>query len=377
MSDQFTEVTNQSWFGRIKDTFFGAIFGVLLLGIAVALLFWNEGRTVKREQALKEGAGVVVSVAADKVDAANEGKLVHLSGLADTQETLSDPEFNVSVKAIRLKRTVEMYQWQEQSKSETKKKLGGGTETVTTYTYSKAWRDSLINSGSFKNPEGHQNPAVMQYHSTSADATAVTLGAFRLSPALISAITSFAALPKDALPAPSGDMKAMPDGYYIGADLNAPAIGDYKISYSAVMPTDASVVAKQVKDTFEAYSAKSGDTIALLETGTHSAADMFKTAQEENAMIKWALRVVGVIVMFIGCSMMVKPLSVLADVIPPLGSLVGFASGLAAFFVAATFSLTTISVAWIFYRPLLGIALLVGAVASFIVAFKLKRKPTA
>ena len=110
---------------------------------------------------------------------------------------------------------------------------------------------------------------------------------------------------------------------------------------------------------------------------THSAAEMFKTAQEENAMIKWALRVVGVIVMFIGCSMMVKPLSVLADVIPPLGSLVGFASGLAAFFVSATFSLMTISVAWIFYRPLLGIALLVGAVASFIVAFKLKRKPTA
>lgn len=377
MSDQFTEVTNQSWFGRIKDTFFGAIFGVLLLGIAVAVLFWNEGRTVKREQALKEGAGVVVSVAADKVDAANEGKLVHLSGLADTQETLSDPEFNVSVKAIRLKRTVEMYQWQEQSKSETKKKLGGGTETVTTYTYSKAWRDSLVNSGSFKNPEGHQNPAVMQYQSTSANASAVTLGAFRLSPALISAITSFAALPKDALPAPSGNMKAMPDGYYIGADLNAPAIGDYKISYSVVMPTDVSVVAKQVKDTFEAYSAKSGDTIALLETGTHSAAEMFKTAQEENAMIKWVLRVVGVIVMFIGCSMMVKPLSVLADVIPPLGSLVGFASGLAAFFVSATFSLMTISVAWIFYRPLLGIALLVGAVASFIVAFKLKRKPTA
>lgn len=377
MSDQFTEVTNQSWFGRIKDTFFGAIFGVLLLGIAVALLFWNEGRTVRREQALKEGAGVVVSVAADKIDAANEGKLVHLSGLADTQETLSDPEFNVSVKAIRLKRTVEMYQWQEQSKSETKKKLGGGTETVTTYTYSKAWRDSLVNSGSFKNPEGHQNPAVMQYQSTSANASAVTLGAFRLSPALISAITSFAALPKDALPAPSGNMKAMPDGYYIGADLNAPAIGDYKISYSVVMPTDVSVVAKQVKDTFEAYSAKSGDTIALLETGTHSAAEMFKTAQEENAMIKWVLRVVGVIVMFIGCSMMVKPLSVLADVIPPLGSLVGFASGLAAFFVSATFSLMTISVAWIFYRPLLGIALLVGAVASFIVAFKLKRKPTA
>ena len=377
MSDQFTEVTNQSWFGRIKDTFFGAIFGVLLLGIAVAVLFWNEGRTVRREQALKEGAGVVVSVEADKVDAANEGKLVHLSGLADTQETLSDPEFNVSVKAIRLKRTVEMYQWQEQSKSETKKKLGGGTETVTTYTYSKAWRDSLVNSGSFKNPEGHQNPAVMQYQSTSANASAVTLGAFRLSPALISAITSFAALPKDALPAPSGEIKAMPDGYYIGADPNAPAIGDYKISYSVVMPTDVSVVAKQVKDTFEAYSAKSGDTIALLETGTHSAAEMFKTAQEENAMIKWALRVVGVIVMFIGCSMMVKPLSVLADVIPPLGSLVGFASGLAAFFVSATFSLMTISVAWIFYRPLLGIALLVGAVASFIVAFKLKRKPTA
>ena len=33
-----------------------------------------------------------------------------------------------------------MYQWVEDSKSETQKTLGGGEETVTTYTYKKEWR---------------------------------------------------------------------------------------------------------------------------------------------------------------------------------------------------------------------------------------------
>ena len=130
-SDSYTEVTSQSWFSRLGNAFKGIVVGIIMVVIAFPLLFWNEGRAVKRYKTLKEGGGAVISVAADKVDAANQGKLVHMTGMATTEENLVDTSFGVSSQAIKLKRYVEMYQWQEESKSKEKKKLGGGTETVT------------------------------------------------------------------------------------------------------------------------------------------------------------------------------------------------------------------------------------------------------
>src|SRR5205823_9344504 len=110
------------------------------------VLWTNEGRAVKTEKSLKEGQGAVVSVGSDKVVAANEHKLVHMSGRATTGETLSDPEFLVSRNTIKLRRNVEMYQWQEKKEEKERKKLGGGTEKVTTYSYEKAWSDEPVNS---------------------------------------------------------------------------------------------------------------------------------------------------------------------------------------------------------------------------------------
>ena len=67
--------------------------------------------------------------------------------------------------------------------------------------------------------------------------------------------------------------------------------------------------------------------------------------------------------MFMGLAMFFRPLSVLGDVIPFVGSLIGMGTTIVAFLLAAALSLVTIAVAWIYYRPLLGIGLLVLAVA--------------
>ena len=65
--------------------------------------------------------------------------------------------------------------------------------------------------------------------------------------------------------------------------------------------------------------------------------------------------------MFFGLSMVFKPLSVLADVLPILGDLVEMGMGFVAGLIALVCSLITIAVAWIFFRPVLGIILLVIA----------------
>lgn len=131
--DRYTEVTKESWFKRFGNAFKGILFGFLLIGISFVLLFWNEGRAVKTMKTLKEGKGIVVPIRADKLDPENNGKLVHVTGKATTEEILEDSVFNVSIRAIKLKRVVQMYQWKEVVTSKTKKKLGGETETVKTY----------------------------------------------------------------------------------------------------------------------------------------------------------------------------------------------------------------------------------------------------
>ena len=77
--------------------------------------------------------------------------------------------------------------------------------------------------------------------------------------------------------------------------------------------------------------------------------------------------------MFIGLIAIFKPLSVIADILPILGTIVGAGTGLIAFLLAAILSLITIAVGWIVYRPLLGIILLAVAV-GLTVAIKGKLK---
>lgn len=125
------------------------------------MLFWNEGKAVKTERALDEGAGAVVSVEVASVDPANNGKLVHVSGPVSVAAAPSDPLFAtlaLPTNTIRISRSVEMYQWAESTKIETTRKLGGGEETVTTYSYAKEWSPQHNDSAKFKQPEGHANP---------------------------------------------------------------------------------------------------------------------------------------------------------------------------------------------------------------------------
>lgn len=186
----YTEVTNESWFSRLGGAMKGILMGLVLIAISFVLIFWNEGRAVKRHKALQEGGSKVVSVLVDKVDSANEGQLVHLSGQAQTQEVLTDPVFGVGAKALKLQRHVEIFLWQESVQTEQKKKLGGGTETKKSYSYSRDWSERLIDSSKFKVQEGHSNPQSTPYSSERWQAEKVDLGAFFLSTSLITKITS-------------------------------------------------------------------------------------------------------------------------------------------------------------------------------------------
>ena len=73
---------------------------------------------------------------------------------------------------------------------------------------------------------------------------------------------------------------------------------------------------------------------------------------------------IGFLMMLIGLNMVFKPLSVLGDVIPFIGDLIGMGTSVVSFLIALPCWLICIAIAWIFYRPVLGIILLILAVAA-------------
>lgn len=375
-ADSYTEVSSQSWLGRLGRSLTGILVGLILILVAIGLLTWNEGRAVKRAKALEEGADQVIEVAADRVEAANEGRLIHLSGQAKTEAQLTDPVFGVGGQFLKLRRVVEMYQWREQSRSETREKLGGGTETVTTYSYDKGWESQTINSSTFKRPEGHSNPSRMPYDQWSQVASPITLGAFRLSSSLVAQIDDYRRLPlKD--PALSEQTLQLPpkaqqvgDQVYLGGNPSVPQVGDTRIYFEAVEPQLVSLVSVQKGESFVPYQASNGNRVELLEPGRHSAQELFEAAQDRNRLMTWGLRLAGFVVMFLGFRMLFGTLRVLAAVVPALGRLVGGAISLLAGILAGVISLITIGIAWLFYRPLLGVGLLIAAGALL---FGLKR----
>lgn len=375
-NDSYVEESSRGWFSRIGDSIKGILFGLLLFIVAFPLLWWNEGRSVERYKSLEEGQGVVISVAATAADPVNNGKLVHTQGLAETDEMLTDDIFGVSANAIKLQRQVSMYQWQEDVKTETKEKVGGTETTKKTYTYQKEWSSDFINSGKFKR-SGHDNPP-MPFQSKSLAAKQVLLGAFKLNASQINQIGGATELTIDnATPPAELNGKIVSETgnvFYLGDNSGNPQIGDLKVSFTTVNPQDISVVAQQQGNSFSPYQTETGGTIDLLESGLVDAKSMFAIAQQENTLLTWAIRAGGFFMMWLGLSLIFKPLSVLAAVLPFLGNLVAMGTGILALLISLPCTMITVALAWIAYRPLLAGALIaIAAVAIIAMKFMPRR----
>jgi len=376
MSDSFTETTSTGWFGRIGQSFKGIVTGIILFVVAFPLLFWNEGRAVKRYTDLKEGSAAVVDADPASVDPSLEGELVHLTGEAQSDEQLSDPQFGIAAVGIQLKRTAEMYQWKERKETKTEKQIGGSEKKVTTYSYDRVWSDRLIDSSDFhsRGRDSHQNPASMPVRSQTQQAKLVTVGAYKLSPELIEQVDHFEPVtPNEGATANvkrafDRDVQLSGDTFYFGATPGSPQIGDVRVTFAVARPTTVSFIGQQTGDSFSAWTTSRGRTVEQrLEVGSISADELFAQMQAENALLTWVLRGVGWLLMFVGITLVLRPLSVIADVLPILGNIVGFGAAVVAFLLASSLSLIVIAVAWVAYRPLIGVPLLLlglGAAAA-------------
>jgi uncharacterized membrane protein YqjE len=194
----------------------------------------------------------------------------------------------------------------------------------------------------------------------------------RSDPLLVS-LTSVPQPLSKALKADSGTNDAA-TGFYWSAQPGAdtPQIGDVRIRYSVTPATEVSVMAHQRGERLEPFQTHGGGMLALLSMGTRSAEEMIAKAESTNAVFCWALRIVGTLLAIVGTSLVLQPIASLTSWFPVVGQLMNAGTTLVATLFGLAVSLLTIGTAWLFYRPLLAVPLMIASMA--LVWFLVKRK---
>ena len=430
----YQEVTTTGYGTRVGNSFKAIGSGILLFCAGTALLWWNEGRAVKTEKMLDEAGSAYVEMEnPNKKDASLEGELICGTALATTEDSLSDAQFGIGAKAIALKRSVEYYQWVEHAEEKKEDKLGGKEVTTTTYTYSKEWVSSQVQSSEFKDPAyQNKNMVLTTVEDKEQYAENVSWGAYKLTESLIHSISSregldltisedllrqfdkntqtayerFYGVQKNRQPAEqpaetaavSDSVKAVNDSInnaianaenkkdleyvhqagnvlYFGRVPGSPEVGDVRVTFEKVVPAKVTVMAVVDGDSFKPFKAKNGKRFQTLVMGKKSGDEIIDAEKDANNMLTWALRILGVLMVIGGLKGIFGFIETILKVVPFIAGIFGWGVGLVCSVIGVAWSLIVIAIAWLFYRPLLGITLLV--LAGFLVwvfAFKGKDK---
>ena len=436
----YQEKTTTGYGTRVGNSIKGIFTGFILIIGATILLWWNEGRAVKTADMLEDAQGACVEMPnPDKKSAEFEGELVCATAMANTDEVLTDKEFGISENAISLSRKVEYFQWVEHSESKSEDKLGGKQETTTTYTYTREWVSSPVNSDEFKDPAYQgKNYTWTTVEDQDVWAENVTFGAYVLNESLIHSISSTEALElnideqqlqamdktiadtyarikglptsntnvaqaQPAQPAQpvAADSTALADSVktvipdsisqdnkvdleyvhqmgnvlYYGRTANAPEVGDVRITFEKVVPAKVTVVSQVEGNTFKPYTASNKKKFQTLRMGKKSIDEIFEEENESNSMWTWVLRIVGILLVISGFKGLFGFLETILKVVPFLANIFAFGVGIICTIVGLVYSLIVIALAWIFYRPVLGIIiLLIAGFLIWVFAFNGKKK---
>ncbi len=338
----------RSWKGRLVEALAGFIGGLVLIVGAFTLIFWNESHGLHDAQALLETEQVLVSVSNAPIDPKNDSQPVYFSGLATTSEVLRDPILDVSQQAIKLVRTVEMYQWQEHAEQKPHESH---------YVYTPIWSDQLIKSSQFKEPALHKNPSKMAMQSRMVQAKTVKVGDFYLPDGFVDKMQGSTILDLSRLDL--GPLQQKLNKHvqhaeyriYVGKNPQAPEIGDLRITVTQILPQTVSVIAQQTGKTVRAYMTPIGHSVGLLAMGAQTPEQILCQAKIENKVRIWLLRLSTVLMMCLGVALLLRPAVVLAQEVPLFARLVRFGVGLLAMTSGLFLWTTATAIAWFSVRP--------------------------
>jgi len=411
----YTEKTTQSYGSRLGGSLKGMLTGLIMFVAATALLWWNEGRTVKQSDAIKDAEKAFVEMEnPKKIDPALDGELVYACCLAETADTLVDQLFGIKANAINMVRKVEYYQYVESAKSKSEDKLGGSRETTTTYTYKADWCNSPINSSEFRDPAYQgKNTILANIENEAWEAENVSFGAYTLPEFVIAslyadeklnlsidenklkeweknlapkasneapaeAVKDSAVVKNDSIEVPSMTYETEyihvgANQIYLGKNPASPQIGDIRIEYTVCSSTKCSLIAKVKGNTFARYKTDNGKMFSLVQKGAVESDQMIQNAKDANNAMKWVWRILGLLLIYIALRMLLAFPETLLKVVPILSTILGTGVGIICILLTIIWGGLIIAIAWLFYRPILSICILAVVAAAAFALWKYRK----
>ena len=414
MVDRVTVSSHHSYGSRVGNSLKAILWGIVLVIASIVLLFWNEKNYVEQKAALEEWAAVVQEATINQINSELEWQEIHVSGeTASNAEALKDDTFWVVTDNLKLKRTVEMYQWYEDEHESCTDNYWWSEDCETTYTYDTKWSDEHISSNNFYQTTNHENPSTWDYESAERVKEPITLWAYTLANVFVSQLTDYKTinLSEQNITTPEkyqliadqkvqsndtvednnnsylyGDAQATTstsasnerfhingDVIYIWLDPSKPAVWDLKITFSSVKPSTVSVVWKQMGSELTSYKVSNWRNINLLSQGNVSAEDMFIEAQKENKMMTWIIRLIGLVLMYCGFAMLFKFIETIAKVLPFLANIIWVWTGIIALWLTLIVWFITIWISWLIVRPIVWICCLIVAAGWIFLLVKSKK----
>ncbi|KAM7359043.1 transmembrane protein 43 [Cochliomyia hominivorax] len=349
-----------------------ATFGLILFIGGAGVLFWNEGRAVHTIMSLDEALddAVTLDATAEDIEHIYNDRIVHISGPIVIGEPLTEPDYNIQVLAVKLKRRVQMYQWVEETVEHNYGESVASVHTEDrTYYYTRDWRDKLIDSRSFYIQTGHQNPKQFPIESETQVADAVYIGNFELGNDIKNKFNKYVELTSDTRPE-DPSIKLHLGLYYHTNDIFNPEIGDIRIlfSFAGMEGEMYTIVGKLVKNKIEPYRTSRGVDILLVYPGELSLTEVFKKEHHAQRLTTWGFRFMGWVLVFFGVTCTSTLLHVILSRIQFLSSLAPDPRYPVGTNVLLSLSMALIiaAVAWILHRPMVGAGLMFAAASPFV-----------
>ena len=158
---------------------------------------------------------------------------------------------------------------------------------------------------------------------------------------------------------------------YFGLNEGAPEVGDVRITFTMTPPTKISLMGVVQGNTFANYTAKNGKKFSAVSNGVKTMDEMFASEHQANNMWLWLFRIIGLLLIISGLKGIFGILVTILKVVPFLSSILSFGINIICSVVGFVWALLVAAVAWLFYRPLIGIALL--AIAGAVIFFFWKK----
>uniref|UniRef100_S4R7Y0 Transmembrane protein 43 n=1 Tax=Petromyzon marinus TaxID=7757 RepID=S4R7Y0_PETMA len=228
--------------------------------------------------------------------------------------------------------------------------------------------------------------SIMAVESLTAVASDARVGRLLLSAELLEKITWFRPIALLGMSPPNADTEIHDNHFYHRYHPGQYAqVGDLRVSFSSAGSsgedvhlvagrlTFVSIIAKQLGEQLVAHATKSGSSLALLHPGRFSAQELFELEHHSNRQLSWALRVAGLLLMYVAIRLMVNIVHTLVDWLPLVRDLVNLGLSVFAAIGAVSLSVTVVALSWLAYHPAHAALLLLAAVTVVMVPWRLVR----